>query len=253
MRSNSLLGRYAVQADQRYLAEVLALAQHAADATTAEREAAAQIVAESFARGGLLHAFGTGHSHMLALELFYRAGGFAAVDPILVEALMLHESATTSTLLERDPDLLDGIVSRADFGPHDALLVVSNSGGNPLVVGLAQRARETGIPVIALTSLRHATSSIARQQGLRVHDIADVVVDNFGVEGDAILDIDGARVGPSSTVLGALLLNAVMARVAEILSERGLPLEVFTSANVAQGDERNAVLVAKYADRIAAL
>lgn len=242
-----------MRADERYLAEVLALAEAAAAATGNEREAAAHIIASTFARGGLLHAFGTGHSHMLALELFYRAGGFAAVDPILVEALMLHESATTSTVRERDAGLLDEVASRARFAPDDALLVVSNSGGNPLVVGLAERARLAGVPVIALTSLRHAQSTHARTQGRRIHDLADVVLDNNGIEGDAILDVAGTQVGPTSTVLGAMLLNAVMARAAEILADQGVPLEVFTSANLAAGDERNAALVTKYADRIPAL
>src|ERR1041384_747247 len=61
----------------------------------------AETIAESIAAGGILHVFGTGHGHMLAEELFYRAGGLVPVNAILDSALMLHESALSSTHVER--------------------------------------------------------------------------------------------------------------------------------------------------------
>ena len=60
--------------------------------------AAAEIVADAIAGGGDIHAFGTGHSHMLAEEVFYRAGGLVRVRPILFEGLMLHADATAQHL-----------------------------------------------------------------------------------------------------------------------------------------------------------
>ena len=53
---------------------------------------AVSAAADTLARGGMIYAFGTGHSHMLAEELFYRAGGLLKVYPILVEPLMLHSN-----------------------------------------------------------------------------------------------------------------------------------------------------------------
>ena len=64
-------------------------------------EEASNAVAETLMNGGRIHAFGTGHSHMLAEEIFYRAGGLVNVNPILESSLMLHESAAKSTELER--------------------------------------------------------------------------------------------------------------------------------------------------------
>ncbi len=73
---------------------------------------AAEMVAETVGQGGLVHAFGTGHSHMLAEELFYRAGGLAAVNPILVDSLMLHTGAERSTELERRRGIIDDLARR---------------------------------------------------------------------------------------------------------------------------------------------
>ena len=86
----------AVAAGRRYLAEAARLVERLATDEWANVAAAADIVANALARGGDIHAFGTGHSHMLAEELFYRAGGLVRVKPILFEGLMLHAGAELS-------------------------------------------------------------------------------------------------------------------------------------------------------------
>jgi uncharacterized phosphosugar-binding protein len=124
----------------------------------------------------------------------------------------------------------------------DVLILASNSGGNAVVTEMARLARERRVAVIAITSLRHATSEVAREQpGRRLHDLADVTIDNGGYVGDAAISIDGlaAPVGPTSTVVGAAIVNALVSETVERLVQRGLQPEVYTSANVAGGDARN--------------
>lgn len=241
-------------ADDQYLQAVTRLLERMSDSEGLDRENAAECIARCFESGGLLHVFGTGHSHLLALELFYRAGGFPQVNPILVEELMLHRSASGSTHHERDGAMLVAIRERVAFESKDVLLVISNSGGNDVCVGLAAHAQGSGVPVIALTSLQTAESSKARSQGAKLHQIADIVIDNCGVEGDAMIEFaDGLRVGPTSTVMGAVILNAIMVRVAELLIDRGVTPEVFWSSNMRDGDVHNAELVRKYGSRVGAL
>ena len=62
--------------------------------------ASAQFVKSTLERDGLIYVFGCGHSHILAEETFYRAGGLACVAPIFDETLMLHQSASESSRLE---------------------------------------------------------------------------------------------------------------------------------------------------------
>ena len=183
---------------------------------------------------------------MLAEELFFRAGGLVRVRPILFGPLMLHEDAVASTELERRPEIADEILAGHSMQRGDILVVASNSGSNAVASRLAQRARESGVRVIAVTSVRHATASEARSSELpRVHELADVVIDNGGVVGDAAVDIPGfdRRVGPTSTVVAAAIVNAIVAEAVQILVERGTPPEVYTSSNVEGGDEINAPLL----------
>ena len=210
--------------------------------------AAAELVADALAARGIVHAFGTGHSHMLAEELYYRAGGLVDVRPILFEGLMLHASAPLSTSLERLPGLAAAILDDHPIRPGDVLIVASNSGSNAVTSELARLARDAGARVIAVTSLRHATSSAARATALpRLHELADVVIDNGGCVGDAAVEIDGvgSRVAPTSTVIGAAIVNAIEAEAVGILVGRGAAPEIFASSNVEGGDAVNAALLGR--------
>ena len=205
--------------------------------------AGADLIAAALRDGRAIHVFGTGHSHMLAEELFYRAGGLVEVKPILFEGLMLHASAPLSTSLERLPGLADAILLDHPVVNGDVLIVASNSGSNLVASELVQRVQAAGAGVIAVTSRRHATSAAARASVQpRLHELADVVVDNGGVVGDAAIDIAGfdRRVAPTSTVVGAAIVNAMMAEAIEILVLLGIAPDVYTSSNVEGGDDANA-------------
>jgi uncharacterized phosphosugar-binding protein len=141
------------------------------------------------------------------------------------------------------PGLAEALLADHPIARGDVLVVASNSGRNAVTAELAQAARAAGASVIAVTSLRHASAQEPRTQGMpRLHEVADVVIDNGGVVGDAAIDIEGfeARVAPTSTLVGAAILNAMTAEAVERLVARGTPPEVYTSSNVDGGDAANA-------------
>jgi uncharacterized phosphosugar-binding protein len=231
-----------LSAGRRYLRAAASLIERLETVEWPRIAAAADLVADALAAGGTIHVFGSGHSHMLAEELYYRAGGLVRVRPILFEGLMLHGSAPLSTALERLPGLAGAIIADQPLAAGDVLVIASNSGSNAVITEMARLARDRGLHTIAITSLQHATSESARAHGApRLHDLVDVSIDNGGAVGDAAIDIEGlsTRVGPTSTVVGAAVENALVAEVVERLVRRGIVPAVFTSANVAGGDARN--------------
>jgi len=211
-------------------------------------EEAARRIADCLKGGGMLYTFGTGHGHLLALEIFYRAGGMACVCPILDEKLMLHISAAGSTLEERREDWVDTLLERYPIKEGDVLISISNSGRNAVPVLLAQQAQRRGAFVIALTSMQHTLSVTARnKENLRLFETADLILDNGGVPGDAAVSFaDGAMVGPTSTAVGAAILQAIVCRVKEISLEEGFEADFFKSSNIDGGDEWNNRLIEKY-------
>ena len=207
------------------------------------------LISDALTSGKLIHTFGTGHSHLLAEEIFYRAGGLAAIYPILDERIMLHKDVVKGSQNERLPGLAKELIDKHKINNGDVVFIISNSGGNQVSIELVKLAQANGAKVIALTSVNHATSKYARSNASeKIHQLADVVLDNSGAVGDAAITVFGSQmpVGPTSTVVGgAILQSIVVGAVAEIL-KRGLNPEIFLSSNLAGGDENNAAIFAKY-------
>jgi uncharacterized phosphosugar-binding protein len=195
-----------------------------------------------------VYIFGTGHSHMLAEEVHYRAGGLAITVPVLVGSAMLHEGAVISSVYERTEGLVRPILERYRMQQGDVLIVVSNSGVNAAPTEAADYGREIGATVIAITSLAYSTAIANGRR--RLADLADIVFDNGLPPGDAVIDLPNTelKVGPVSTAIGVTLLNAIFAEVSSELSKDG-DAPVYRSANMPGAKEINQTLVTKYRPR----
>ncbi len=219
--------------------------QHALLMEIAER------MAETTRRERRIFLFGTGHSHLLAEEGFYRAGGLANVVPILTEHLMLHHLPALGSRLERTPGLADMILDRYAPDPQEMLFVFSNSGVNQLPVEMALRGRERKMFVVGVSSFAHARQSPLSDLGLRLDQSVDLALDNGGIPGDALLELDELpwRVAPSSTVICALIWNCLVSETARLLVESGSTPPIFVSLNIPGAAEHNQVLLDKWRPR----
>lgn len=212
--------------------------------------------AESICHGGLLYFFGTGHSHMIAEEPFYRAGGLACVYPILETDLMLHEGASKSSGYERLEGLGNLVVSDSGLGKGDVLFIASNSGRNSAVIDAAMEAKRRGAITVAITSMNHTTQVTSRHSsGRNLHQVCDYVLDNGGEVGDASVELEGLdqKIGPTSSVIDITLVNLILVNTVERLLEMGMKPPVFMSANTDAGDEANKAVLEMYKGKIPCL
>lgn len=228
----------------QYFQAVEAILARVREANAASIPQAAGIIADTVAADGIVHAFGSGHSQLLAIELAGRAGGLAGIqvilDPGQGKAETLEGYAAT---IARD----------YSFEARDCLIVISNSGRNPSPIEMAMIGREHGMKVIAVTATDFSRSVSSRHSsGRHLFELADVVLDTQGAAGDAAVHVDGAPadVGPTSTVVGAALLNAVMAEAVAELVRRSVPPPVLVSQNTDNFAEHNDALRRRYAGRI---
>lgn len=220
---------------EEYLGKALAVAHQAAETQLGPIRVAAGLVADALAGGNRFWVFGTGHSHALAEEVYGRAGGLADVRAILEPGLMLHEGLQKSSLLERLPGLASVLLEINQLESGDVVLIASNSGRNAVPVEFALGARERGAQVIALTSMAHSSATTSRApSGQRLFETADVVIDNCGVPGDALINVPNTPepTGATSTMIGAMLLQALTVEVVTRLSDRGQTPNVLRSLNV---------------------
>ena len=217
--------------------------------------AAAKLAADTICNDGIIYVFGSGHSHLLAEEVFYRAGGLACVAPILTEPLMLHESAVNSSTLEKTFGLASTLLTEYDFGPHDLLIVISNSGVNAVPVEFAVEAKEKGLKVIGISSGACGTIPPRNKYDLHLSQAADLSIDNRVPYGDACLQPEGleTKMTPVSTVAGSYILHSILSEAVQLAVNAGVDVPIYTSANIPGGSQKNQALLERYMPRIRCL
>lgn len=211
---------------------------------------AADRLALCIAAGGIVHVFGSGHSAMLAQEVFHRAGGLVPFNAMLDINLTIF-GTSHATKLERLEGYDPAVLSNHDVRAGDVAIVISTSGVNPVPIEVAEAARAAGALVIALTSAEAYHEAASRHSsGRKLADVADLVLDSHVPHGDAAVEAGGGAVGATSTVLGAVALNLLVVETARLLGEAGHPVPTFASQNLPGGDEHNASLIERYRDRL---
>jgi uncharacterized phosphosugar-binding protein len=207
----------------------------------------APLIGASIAAGGVVHTFGSGHSEIISREIIGRAGGLVCVTGII---------DPTGGFVENLPGFGTKLVERYDrqyrLDPGETVIVVSNSGKNASPIEVALYAKSKGLTVAALTSV--AMSRVTPSQhpsGRRLPEVADHVLDNGGVPGDAVVDVGGGiHAGPTSTLIGCSVLNGLMLSVMDWLKANGHTLPVLRSQNSPGAIDYNRGLAERYKGRL---
>jgi uncharacterized phosphosugar-binding protein len=202
--------------------------------------------AETILAGRMVHVFGSGHSRMMVEEMWPRYGSFPGFNPIVELSLTFHNLVVGANgqrqamFLENVPGLAERILRNFDLSTKDTALIISSSGCNVVPIEMAENFQNKGIKVVALMTQEHAEkSSSKRTDGKKLSDFADLVLDTGAPVGDAMVKIPNldTPVSPGSTVGGAVLINAIKAETARLLTEAGRPPTVLTGAAIA-GSEK---------------
>jgi uncharacterized phosphosugar-binding protein len=224
--------------------ELLALARGANAPVIARL---APLIGQSIAAGGVVHTFGSGHSEIISREIIGRAGGLVCVTGII---------DPTGGFIENLPGYGEALASRYDrqyqLNQGETVIVISNSGKNASPIDVALYARAKGLTVAALTCVAMSRAAPSQHpSGRRLLEVADHVLDNCGVPGDALVDVGGGlSAGPTSTLVGCSILNWLMLAVAEWLGANGHPLPVLRSQNTPGAVEHNRLLASRYRGRL---
>jgi len=216
---------------------------------------AAVMIADAIQQGQRIFAFGCTHSALPIQDIIYRAGGLMLINPIYGPGITSLDVMpnTITTSMERLSGFAEILLDNHPIQKRDVLIIVSVSGRNAVPIEMAKLAKERGIQVIAVTSIRYATSVTSRHaSGKKMHEFADLVIDNKVEQGDAMLELEGVptRFTPSSGIANIAIMHALVTAVIEGLHERGITPPVFMAANVDGGAEYNTRMIAQYRDKI---
>ena len=234
---------------KKYLEKCSELIEQLKDTQLQRIEEAAELIAQAVEEGHTLYAWGGPHSSLPVQDIFWRAGGLALVNPLFTHGLSLEVGPIyLTTFLERVDGAGREFFSKVGAEPGDVIILVSTSGRNPFPIEMAASAKEAGLRVVGLTSTTYSSSVASRHSsGKKMYELCDVVLDNLTVPGDAVVEDERLpqKVGPTSGWVGCLLLQALMAEVAERLAQKNVVPPIYYALNL-DGQEE----YVRYLDRL---
>ena len=242
---------------EKYFSEIEKVVKNVQERNKDSIMEAAKLLAKTTENGGIIYGFGTGHSHLVVDDAFWRAATPANYCALLEPSATGNQEITKSYYVENTYGIGKLIVDYHRITPNDCMIIISNSGNNISPVDAALRAKEKGIPTIAITAVDYSNYlKTKHQDGVKLKDICDVVLDNCSLIGDATVEIENfpMKVGSSSTIPNIYLQNAILTQMVELLVQKGIEPDVYYNGHMAFMDpncaDHNDKLVDKYFYRI---
>lgn len=232
-----------------YCDEIIKILAKIRDTQKDKMNTAARMVADVIKNDGIIYVFGCGHSHLIGLDCFYRAGGLVNVSAVLDTDLMLHNGAAKSSTMEKMKGITPSVFERYCITDKDMLFVISTSGKNSAPVEMGKTAQENNVPVVSVVSSAYFAD---KKSDPLLYECSDVFIDNCVPHGDAVMDIAGIEVkmGSVSTAASSYIMQSVLMEGSRLAAAEGKIPDVYLSGNVEGGGEYNKALIKKYMPRI---
>lgn len=215
---------------------------------------AAALMADAIADDKLINVYGGGgHTTLVMGEMFFRAGGFSNINPIMETGLSVFNQAIKYLELERCVNYGRSIMKYYKLQKDDVLIIFHNIGINAATIDAALEAKENGVKIIAVSSSYWQNEMpedhfIRHPSRKNLFELADVCIDDYNPVGDAIVNVPGFEtpVAPVSNVVDFTIAHLLEIETIRQCVERGITPPVWSSANAPGGDEKNAAYLKKY-------
>lgn len=241
-----------------YISRLIKLAEEAAQVNEGAFETVSEKLAETLAKEGLIHLYGSGHSVLPCQEVFPRYGSYVGFNPLTDPRVMWHNVLGAGGVrellwLERTENYAEKFLDHQPLNPGDSIIIFGHSGRNASGIDTALYAKKRGLFVVAITSTHNLDKPATHSSGKRLADAADAVIDTRAPIEDAIVPVQGwtRPVAGASTVLAMMMAHELIARTATKLSERGIEAPTFASPTIAGVTLHDTdVIYGKYRERM---
>ncbi len=181
-----------MKAWQKYFKTMQEVVEKAYDSQGEQLEKAARVLAECTKNNGLIHLFGSGHSSLMTEDVFWRAASLANTHAIFESSVAGINEITKTSKIEKLEGLGNILVQYNHVEKPDVMICLSNSGNNAVTNDVALECKKRGVTVIAFTNIEYADQlTTQHSSGKKLKDIADIVIDNCSLIGDAAVKLDG--------------------------------------------------------------
>lgn len=217
----------------------------------------AEICANSIKNNGVIHVFGSGHSVGFGIEMSNQIGSLIPIhtiettDFVLKKQVSLEQFKSQDVIFERTPNIANKLYDLYDIHKEDVFIIISNSGINGLVIDLADIAKKNNHKVIVITSYQHTFSEDSRHpSGKKLYEFGDVVIDNCGPKGDALIDVGDIKICSVSSITGAYIAQSLTSEILDILLSKNVELPIILEEIDEFSINHNKKIFEKYKGRI---
>jgi uncharacterized phosphosugar-binding protein len=234
--------------DNEFLKRIAGIIDMIAETQEDAIKVAAEWAADAIAADHLVFLFGSGHSFIATMDTYPRIGSFPGWFPIhelstsYMPTVLGNQGLRQTLFLEKVEGFGRLVMENYRVQPEDVMVVISNSGVNPMGIDVALVAKEHRLKTVAITSLAHSQQSASRHSsGKRLFEICDQVLDTCVPAGDALVEVSGLphRVAAASTIAACVIMQSLVAETATRLAGRGTDLPVFPSHNAEMSPEEH--------------
>src|SRR6266571_2027757 len=182
----------------KFLPRIIGVIQQIEETQQEAINAAAGWAAEAIADDHLVFLFGSGHSFIATMDTYPRIGSYPGWLPIhelstsYMPTVLGNQGLRQTLFLEKVEGFGRLVMENYRISRQDVMVVISNSGVNPMGIDVALVAKENGLKTIAITSLAHSKQSASRHStGKRLFEVCDLVIDTCVPAGDAQVEVPG--------------------------------------------------------------
>jgi uncharacterized phosphosugar-binding protein len=219
---------------------------------------ASELCTEAIKNDGIVHIFGSGHSVGFGAECTGRAGSLVPFHMIETSDFVTKGLTTLADFknpddnFERRPNIAHKLYDLYPIQAHDVFIIISNSGINGVVIDLAITAKAKGHKIIVITSMQHTLAEPSRHpSGKKLYELGDVVIDNCGPRGDALIETgEIEKICSVSSITGIYIAQTLTVEICRLLAQDHCDIPILLSEDVLEYEKFNKELLEKYQGRI---
>jgi uncharacterized phosphosugar-binding protein len=211
----------------------------------------AKVYADAIGNGGMVHIYANGHSRVTVEETAVRMGALTGFHPLLSVGLTTFtdvigaDGLRICQFFEKVEGSGKQLLGEVDFGPHDALLVVTATGTTVAAVDIALEFSKQypDLPLVALASAAQSQQApVKHSSGLNLWHVVKnarkgYFIDNGMPIGDLTVEVNGKtgtyKVCPLSSIGALAVAQSLNELTIKELDRRGIPHPVLRNMHLA--------------------
>ncbi|ACI19431.1 sugar isomerase domain-containing protein [Dictyoglomus thermophilum] len=236
----------------RYLKSLISLLEEL-DKESNNFQKAVDKTVEAIKNGGIIHILGYGHYNVIPMELFFKPGALACINPLLDLSTLYSESIYRANYLEKNEGYGKSLIANINVKENDIFYIASYSGRDLVAIDVCLELKKKGIFTIGIINKENSAKTSKHSSKKNLKDLVDLAILVPGPSDELLLALEENRdikVGPLGVLIPLLVINDIFTEVIYKIENIGIIPPVFRVPISSKNQEINEKLIEVYRERV---